>query len=67
MLTYASHLRLYAEEIGPTGEQLGNFPQAVTRLSLIGAEVNLDRQLGWHRNWESSDTLAKTNMRRSRT
>ena len=46
MLTYASHLGLYAEEIGPTGEQLGNFPQAFTHLSLISAAVNLDRQLG---------------------
>jgi hypothetical protein len=28
MLTYANHLGLYAEEIGPCGEALGNFPQA---------------------------------------
>ena len=28
MLTYANHLGLYAEEIGPSGEALGNFPQA---------------------------------------
>ena len=46
MLTYANHLGLYAEEIGPTGEQLGNFPQAFTHLSLISAATNLDRQLG---------------------
>ena len=46
MLTYANHLGLYAEETGPTGEQLGNFPQAVTHLSLISVAVNLDRQLG---------------------
>ena len=45
MLTYANHLGLYAEQIGPTGEQLGNFPQAFTHLSLISAAVNLDRQL----------------------
>jgi GH15 family glucan-1,4-alpha-glucosidase len=30
MLTYANHLGLYSEEIGPTGKQLGNFPQALT-------------------------------------
>lgn len=46
MLTYANHLGLYAEEIGRTGEQLGNFPQAFTHLSLISAAVNLDRALG---------------------
>ncbi|MEV6008409.1 glycoside hydrolase family 15 protein [Streptomyces sp. NPDC051976] len=46
MLTYANHLGLYSEEIGRTGEQLGNFPQAFTHLSLISAAFNLDRALG---------------------
>lgn len=45
MLTYSNHLGLYAEEIGLTGEQLGNFPQAFSHLSLINAAVNLDYQL----------------------
>ncbi len=46
MLTYANHLGLFSEEIGATGEALGNFPQAFTHLSLISAAFNLDRQLG---------------------
>ncbi|MGP3925459.1 glycoside hydrolase family 15 protein [Streptomyces sp. 8N616] len=46
MLTYANHLGLYAEEIGRTGEQHGNFPQAFTHLALISAAFNLDRALG---------------------
>jgi GH15 family glucan-1,4-alpha-glucosidase len=46
MLGYANHLGLYAEQTGPHGEALGNFPQAFTHLGLISAAFNLDRALG---------------------
>ncbi|MBW1601538.1 glycoside hydrolase family 15 protein [Streptomyces sp. JJ66] len=45
MLTYANHVGLFAEEIGPTGEQLGNFPQAFTHVALIMAALALDEGL----------------------
>ena len=45
MLTYANHLGLYGEEIGPSGEAMGNFPQAFTHLGLISAAFTLDRAL----------------------
>jgi GH15 family glucan-1,4-alpha-glucosidase len=51
MLTYANHVGLFSEEIGPTGEQLGNFPRAFTHLSLINAAMNLDFQLDHGPGW----------------
>ena len=45
MLTYANHLGLFSEEIGLTGEQIGNFPQAFTHLALIDAAITLDDAL----------------------
>ena len=45
MLTYANHLGLYSEEIAPTGEQIGNFPQAFSHLSLISAAMNLNQRI----------------------
>jgi alpha,alpha-trehalase len=44
LLSYASPLRLYAEEIDPhTGRHLGNFPQAFTHLALINAVLRVIR------------------------
>ncbi len=45
MLGHANHVGLYAEEIGGSGEALGNFPQAFTHIALISAAFNLDRAL----------------------
>ncbi|WP_078912262.1 glycoside hydrolase family 15 protein [Streptomyces sp. NRRL S-646] len=57
MLTYANHVGLFAEEIGPSGEQLGNFPQAFTHLALVAAAIALDEELD----------KAKTRPRRGRS
>jgi GH15 family glucan-1,4-alpha-glucosidase len=46
MFSYANHVGLYAEEVGNSGEHLGNFPQAFTHLGLISAATKLDRALG---------------------
>jgi GH15 family glucan-1,4-alpha-glucosidase len=44
MLSYASPLYLYAEEIDPkSGRHLGNFPQAFTHLALINAVMHVVR------------------------
>ena len=46
MLTYANHVGLFAEEIGPTGEQLGQLPAGVHATSPSSTPaINLDYQL----------------------
>lgn len=46
MLSYASPLGLFSEQIGSEGQSLGNLPQAFTHLSLISAAFELDRRIG---------------------
>jgi GH15 family glucan-1,4-alpha-glucosidase len=44
LLSYASPLQLYGEELDPlSGRHLGNFPQAFTHLALINAAVHVIR------------------------
>jgi len=55
MLTYANHVGLYAEEIGSTGEALGNFPQAFTHLSLITACYRIDQALDRNTDFDGKE------------
>jgi GH15 family glucan-1,4-alpha-glucosidase len=55
LLSYASPLQLYAEEIDPrSGRHLGNYPQAFTHLALINAVVHVIRAEGGAATYEFS-------------
>ncbi|MDR6198034.1 glycoside hydrolase family 15 protein [Siphonobacter sp. SORGH_AS_0500] len=43
ILGYSNSLGLFSEQISKRGEQLGNYPQALTHLALITAAIELDR------------------------
>jgi alpha,alpha-trehalase len=44
LLSFASPLGLYADELDPkSGRHLGNFPQAFTHLALINAVIHVIR------------------------
>jgi alpha,alpha-trehalase len=69
LLSYASPLLLYAEEIDPhTGLHLGNFPQAFTHLALINAVVHLieeDQRLVMRGDSAGGPALPRIAFRRS--
>ena len=54
VIGFANHLGLFSEELGLSGEHLGNFPQALTHLALISAAYTLDRELsgGKRESWQ---------------
>ena len=45
ILSYANHLGLYSEELSFQGNHLGNFPQALSHLSLISCAYDLNRRM----------------------
>ncbi|HEV2319705.1 MAG TPA: glycoside hydrolase family 15 protein, partial [Verrucomicrobiae bacterium] len=45
MLGYANHLGLYAEQYGPRGQHLGNFPLALSHIGVISTAWYLDKRL----------------------
>lgn len=54
LLSYASPVGLFSEQIADDGRQIGNFPQAFTHLALISAAIALDEALDQESNQESS-------------
>jgi GH15 family glucan-1,4-alpha-glucosidase len=58
ILGYANHLGLFSEGVGPTGHLLGNYPQALTHLSLISAAYNLNKMLEEKTYKESAKTFS---------
>ncbi len=63
LLSYASTLGLYGEEIDPqTGRHLGNFPQAFTHLALINAVMHVIDAEGRHAR--PAEPLSPTSTRR---
>jgi GH15 family glucan-1,4-alpha-glucosidase len=45
IIGFCNHLGLYAEQLSLQGRHMGNFPQALTHLGLIGAAYHLNKNL----------------------
>ena len=59
ILDKGNHLGIFSEEIDlKTGEQLGNFPQAITHLGVISVAVHLNSVLKTYR-WRAKNSVAK--------
>ena len=50
ILGYGNSLRLFSEQISKSGEQVGNFPQALTHLALINACLELNKKMDRKKN-----------------
>ena len=46
LMSYGNYLKLFSEELSPSGAQLGNFPQGFSHLGLISTLFSIDRQKG---------------------
>jgi GH15 family glucan-1,4-alpha-glucosidase len=66
LLNSSNHVGLYAEEIGPKGEALGNFPQAFTHLSLITACSTIDEALNAAHGLPGRYTVGRASTREDR-
>jgi len=48
-MSFANHLNLFAEGLGPRGEFVGPYPHVLTHVALVRAAIHLDRALRNHR------------------
>lgn len=58
VLASANDLGLFSEELSPEGEQLGNFPQGFTHISIIVAAFALERTRLKHAQREDTSVLS---------
>lgn len=57
IIGYGNPLRLFSEQLSKKGDQVGNFPQALTHLALINAGIELNRQFELHNPHSNKTTI----------